>query len=123
MEPIAHNILPPRLQLHHNLGLEASGLDVTAPVLMPCLFSGLTDHIVVLGRPRMSPPSASFEAKGSVAGSARGPQKSGAPGPFHEVGLNLPIPASMEDVLKYEPYSSHESTRLPHNRCPSRGHS
>ena len=31
--------------------------------------------------------------------------KSGSPGPSHEVGLNLQIPDSMNDVLKYETYS------------------
>ena len=39
-----------------------------APVLMPALLSGLAGNIVGLERPRMSPPSASFEAKGSMGG-------------------------------------------------------
>ena len=51
------------------------------------------------------PLSASFEAKGSAKGFARGPPKSGTPGPSHEVGLDLQIPDSMDDVLKYEHYS------------------
>ena len=85
-------------------GLEARGLDVMAPVLTPALLSGLAGNIVGLERPGMSPPSASFEAEGNVGGFARGPLKSGAPGPSHEVSLDLPIPASMENVLKYEPY-------------------
>ena len=64
-----------------------------------------------LGRPRVSPPSASFEAKGSMGGFARGPPKSGAPSQSHEASLNLPIPTSMEDDLKYEPYSRETSQR------------
>ena len=76
-----------------------------APVLTPALLSGLAGNIVGLERPRISTPSASFEAEGSMGGFARGPPKSGAPSPSHEVGLSLPIPTSMEEVLKYEPYS------------------
>ena len=80
-----------------------------APVLMPALLSGLAGNIVRLERPGASPLSASFEAKGSMKGFARGPPKSGAPGPSHEVGLDLQIPNSMDDVLKYEPYSQEMS--------------
>ena len=80
-----------------------------APVLTPALLSGLAGNIVGLERPRVSTPSASFEAEGSVGGFARGPPKSGAPGPSHEVGLDLPIPTSMEEVFKYEPYSRETS--------------
>ena len=80
-----------------------------APVLMPALLSGLAGNIVGLERPRASPLLASFEAKGSVKGFARGPPKSGDPGPFHEVGLDLQIPDSMDDVLKYKPYSRETS--------------
>ena len=76
-----------------------------APVLMPALLSGLAGNIVGLERPGISTPSASFEAKGSMGGFARGPLESGAPGPSHEVGLDLPIPASMEEVLKFKPSS------------------
>ena len=76
-----------------------------APVLTPALLSGLAGNIGMLERPRGSPLSASFEAKGSVKGFARGPPKSGTPGPSHEVGLNLQIPDSMDDILKYESYS------------------
>ena len=39
-----------------------------APVLTPALLSGLAGNIVGLERPRMSPPSASFEAEDSVGG-------------------------------------------------------
>ena len=80
-----------------------------APVLMPALLSGLAGNIGGLERPRMSPPLTSFEAEGSLGGFARGPPKSGAPRPFPEVGLDLPIPTSMDDVLKYEPYSQETS--------------
>ena len=80
-----------------------------ALVLMPVLLSGLAGNIVGLERPRISTPLASFEAEGSVGDFARRPPKSGAPGPSHEVGLNLPIPVSMEEVFKYEPYSQEMS--------------
>ena len=80
-----------------------------ASVLMPALLSGLTGNIVGLEQPGIPTLSASFEAEGSVVGLARGPLKSGAPGPSHEVGLNLPMPASMDEVLKYEPSSQETS--------------
>ena len=106
---VDHGILPPGLQLDHDLGLDAGGLDVMALVLMPALLSGLAGNIVGLERPRMSPPLASFEAEGSMGDLARGPPKSGAPSPSHEAGLDLPISNSMDDVLKYEPYSQEMS--------------
>ena len=34
---------------------------------------------------------------------------SGAPRPSHEVDLNLPVPDSMDDVVKYETYSRETS--------------
>ena len=76
-----------------------------APVLMPALLSGLAGNIVGLERPGVSPLLASFEAKGSMKGFARGLLKSGTPRPSHEVCLDLQIPDSMDDVLKYKPYS------------------
>ena len=103
--PVASNILPPRLQLDYDPGFKTRGLDVMAPVLMPSLLSGLTGNIVGLEQPRIPTPSASSEAGGSVGGLARVPLKSGAPGPSHEADLNLLMPASMEEVLKYEPSS------------------
>ena len=73
--------------------------------LPPALLSGLAGNIVELERPRASPLLASFEAKGSTKGFAREPMASGAPGPSHEVGLDLQIPDSMDDIIKYETYS------------------
>ena len=73
-----------------------------APVLMPALLSGLTGNIVGLEWPRIPTQLASFEAEGSVGGLARVPLKSGAPGSSRETDLDLPITASMEEVLKYE---------------------
>ena len=40
-----------------------------------------------------------------MGGLARVPLKSGAPGPSREADLNLLMPTSMEEVLKYEPSS------------------
>ena len=76
-----------------------------APVLTPALLSGLAGNIVGLERPGVSPLLASFEVKGRAKGFTRELPKSGAPRPSHEVGLDLQIPDSMDDVLKYEPYS------------------
>ena len=76
-----------------------------APVLTPSLLSGLIGNIVGLERPKIPTPSASSGAGGSMGELARVPLKSGAPGPFHEVDLTLLMPASIEEVLKYEPSS------------------
>ena len=72
---------------------------------MPALLSGLAGNIMGLERPGASPLLAFFEVKGSTKGFERGPLRSGAPGPFHEVDLNLPVPDSVDDVVKYETYS------------------
>ena len=60
-------------------------------------------------QPRIPTPLASFEAEGSVGGLPRVPLKSGAPGPSCEVDLDLQMPVSMEEVLKYEPFSQEMS--------------
>ena len=103
--PVAHDILPPGLRLDYDPGFKTRGLDVMAPVLTPSLLSGLTGNIVGLERPGIPTPSASSEAGGSMGGLVRVPLKSGAPGPSREVDLNLLMPASVEEVLKYEPSS------------------
>ena len=76
-----------------------------APVLTPSLLSGLTGNIVGQERLGIPTPSASSEAERSMGCLARVPLKSGAPGPSCEVDLNLLMPASVEEVLKYEPSS------------------
>ena len=76
-----------------------------APVLTPSLLSGLTGNIVGLEWLGILTLSASFEAKGGLGDLAKIPLKSGAPGPSREVDLNLPVPTSMEEVLKCEPSS------------------
>ena len=76
-----------------------------APVLTPSLLSGLTGNIVGPERPGIPTLLASSEAEHGVGDLARVPLKSGAPGPSHEVDLDLLMPASMEEVLKYEPSS------------------
>ena len=80
-----------------------------ASVLMPALLSALAGNIVGLERPGASPLLASFGVKGSAKGSEGGPLMSGAPGPSHEVGLNLPVTDSMDDIVKYETYSRETS--------------
>ena len=102
---VTPDILPPGLRLDRDPGLDAWELDVMAPVLTPALLSGLAGNIVGLERPIASPLSASFEVKDSVKGFEGGPPMSEAPGPSHEVDLNLPVPDSVDDVVKYETYS------------------
>ena len=102
---VAHDILPPGLRLDYDPGFKTRGLDVMAPVLTPSLLSGLMGNIVGLERPGIPTPLASSEAEGGVGGLARVPLKSGAPGPSGEADLNLLMPTSMEEVLKYEPSS------------------
>ena len=117
--PVAHNILPPGLQLDYDPGLETRGLDVMAPVLTPSLLSGLTGNTVGLEQLGTLTPSASFETDGGMGGLAKIPLKSGAPGPSREVDRNLPMPASKEEVPKYEPSSQgtsqHDSPMLDVN--------
>ena len=76
-----------------------------ALVIMPALLTGLAGNIVGLERPGASPLSASFEGKGSAKGFEGGSLRSGAPGPSHEVGLDLQVPDSMDDIIKYKTYS------------------
>ena len=90
-------------------GFKTRGLDIMAPVLMPASLSGLTGNTVGLEQPGIPTQLASFEAEGSMGGLARVPLKSGAPGSSCEVDLDLPIPTSMEEVLKYEASSQEMS--------------
>ena len=103
--PVAHDILPPGLRLDYDPGFQTRELDIMAPVLMPSLLSGLTGNIVGQEWPGIPTSSASSEAEHCVGGLARVPLKSGAPGPSRAADLNLLMPASMEEVLKYEPSS------------------
>ena len=96
---------PPGLQLDYDPGFKTRGVDIMAPVLTPSLLSGLTGHIVGLEQPRIPTLLASLEAVGSMEDPTRVPLKSGTPGPSRETDLNLLIPVSMEEVLKYEPDS------------------
>ena len=101
---VTPNILPPRLRLDRDRGLDSGELDVMAPVLMPALLSGLAANIVGLERPATSPLLASFEIKDSRKGFEGWPPMSGAPGPSH-----VPVSDSVDDVIKYEPYSQETS--------------
>ena len=80
-----------------------------APVLTPALLSGLAANIVGLRRPATSPLSASFEVKDSTEGFGGGPPVSGAPRPSHDGGRNIAVSDSVDDVIKYEPYSQETS--------------
>ena len=76
-----------------------------ASVLMPTLLSGLAANIVGLRRPATSPLLASFEVKDSTEGFGGGPPVSGAPRPSHDGGRDITVSDSVDDVIKYEPYS------------------
>ena len=102
---ITPDILPPGLQLDHDPSLDAGELDVMAPVLMPALLSGLAGNIVGLEKPRASPLSTSFEIRGSMKGFGSGPPMSGGPGTPIAVDLNLPVPDSLDDIVKCETFS------------------
>ena len=80
-----------------------------APVLTPALLSGLAANIVGLRRPATSPLSASFEVKDSTEGLGGGPPVSGAPRPSHDGGRDIAVSDSVDDVIKYEPYSQETS--------------
>ena len=101
---VTPDILPPGLRLDRDPGLDSGELDVMPPVLTPALLSGLAANIVGLERPATSPLSASFEVKDSRKGFEGGPPMSGAPGPSH-----VPVSDSVDDVIKYEPYSRETS--------------
>ena len=106
---IIPDILPSGLHLDHDLSLDAGELDVMAPVLMPALLSGLASNIEGLVKPVATILLASFEAKGSAKGLKGGSLMSGAPGPSHEGDLNLQVPDSVDDIIKYEAYSQEMS--------------
>ena len=106
---VTPDILPPGLRLDRDPGLDSEELDVMAPVLTPALLSGLAANIVGLRRPATSPLSASFEVKDSTEGFGGGPPVSGAPGPSHDGGRDVAVFDSVDDVIKYEPYSRETS--------------
>ena len=106
---ITPDILPPGLQLDHDLSLDAGELDVMAPVLMPTLLSGLAGSIVGLEKPEVSPLSTSLEIRGSMKGFGSGPPMSGAPRTPLAVDLNLPVPDSLDDIVKCETFSRETS--------------
>ena len=106
---VTPDILPQGLRLDHNPSLDARDLDVMAPVLTPALLSGLAGNIVGLENPGVSPLSTSFEIKGSVKGFESGLPLSGAPRTLLMVDINLPVPDSMDDVVKYETFSRETS--------------
>ena len=113
---VTPDILPPGLRLDQDPGLDSRELDVMAPVLTPALLSGLAASIVGLERPATSPLSASFEVKDSRNGFEGGPLMSGAPGPSHDGDPDVPVSDSVDDMIKYEPYSretSQQDSPLP----------
>ena len=59
--------------------------------------------------------SAAFEIKSSTKGFEGGPPMSGAPGPSHELDLDLPVPDSADDMIKSELYSRGMSQHNSHS--------
>ena len=103
------DILPPGLRLDWDPGLDSGELDVMAPVLTPALLSGLAAKIVGLERSATSPLLAFFKVKDSTKGFGGGPPMSGTPGPSQDGGLDVTVSDSVDDVIKYEPYSRETS--------------
>ena len=90
MGPVAHDVLPPGLQLDYDPDSETRGLDVMTPVHTSSLLSGLVGNIGGLEQPAILTQPASFEAGGSMGCHVGIPLKSEAPGPSHEVDLIPP---------------------------------
>ena len=103
VEPVAHDMLPPRLHLDYNLDSETRGVDHIVPVLTPSLLSGLVGNIRGLEKPEIPTQPAPFEAVDGMGGCGRIPLKSEAPGPSHDAGMISQTPASKGKVSKCEP--------------------
>ena len=106
---VTPDVLPPGLRLDWDPGLDSGELDVMAPVLTPALLSGLAANMGGLDRPATFPWLASFEVKDCKKGFGGEPSMSGPPGPSNDGGPNVAVSDSMDDVIKFEPYSRETS--------------
>ena len=106
---VTPDVLPPGLRLDWDPGLDSGELDVMAPVLTPALLSGLTANMGGLERPTTSPWSASLEVKDCKKGFGGEPPVSGPPGPSHDGGPDVAVSDSVDDMIKFEPYSRETS--------------
>ena len=103
MEPVAHDMLPPRLHLDYDPDSETRGLNDIAPILTPSLLSGLVGNIRGLEKPEIPTQPTPFEAGDGMGGHGWIPLKSEAPGLSHDVGVIPQTPASKGEVSKCEP--------------------
>ena len=103
MEPVAHDMLPPKLCLDYDLDSKTRGVDDIAPVLTPSLLSGLVGDIHGLEKPEIPTQPVPFEAGNSVGAHGWIPPKPEAPSPSHEVGMIPQTPMSKGEVSKPEP--------------------
>ena len=106
---VTPDVLPPGLWLDRDQGLHSGELDVMAPVLTPALLSGLTANMGGLKRPTTSPFLASFEVQDCKKGFGGEPPVSGPQGPSHDGGPDVAVSDSVDDVIKFEPYSRETS--------------
>ena len=103
VEPVVHDVLPPRLHLDYDLDSETRGVDDIAPVLTPSLLSGLVGNIRGLEKPEIPTQPIPFEAVDGVGARGWTAPKTEAPGLSHEVGVIPQTPASKGEVSKHEP--------------------
>ena len=102
VEPLAHDVLPPRLCLDYDPDSETRGVDDIAPVLTPSLLSGLMGNIHGLEKPEIPTQPIPFEAGDGVGARGWIPPKTEAPGPSHEAGVIPQTLASKGEVSKRE---------------------
>ena len=103
VEPVAHDVLPPRLHLDYDPDSETRGVDDIAPVLTPSLLSGLVGNICGLEKPEIPTQPIPFEAGDGVGACGWIPPKPEALSPSHEVGVILQTLVSKGEVSKCEP--------------------
>ena len=103
MEPVAHDVLPPRLSLDYDLDSETRGVDDIAPVLTLSLLSALVGNICGLEKPEIPTQPIPFEAGDGVGARGWIPPKTEALGPSHKVGVIPQTLVSKGEVSKHEP--------------------
>ena len=113
VEPVAHDMLPPRLCLDYDLDSETRGVDDIAPVLTPSLLSGLVGNIRGLKKPEIPTQPVPFEAGDGMGAHGWTPPKMEALGPSHEAGMIPQTLVSMGEVSKHEPPDQRTSQHDP----------
>ena len=103
VEPVAHDMLPPKLCLDYDPDFKSRGVDDIAPALTPSLLSGLVGNIRGLKKPEIPTQPVPFEAEDGMGGCGWIPLKSEVPGPSHNVGVTPQTPARKGEVTKHKP--------------------